>query len=63
MFEKIEDWTISSQAPEKVKVQRLGSNPVEPSGSKRLAPEMGDDIVCSHMKVWASKEGYGNNEP
>jgi len=38
------------------KAQRLVGNDVEPSGSKRLAPRTGDDIVCSHMKVWAAEK-------
>jgi hypothetical protein len=38
---------LGNQQPSAVqaKVQRLGSNPVGPSGPKCLAPEMGEDIV------------------
>jgi hypothetical protein len=45
---KMQDWAISSQAPEMGTVQRLGLRPVEASASKR--PALGNErrysLVC-----------------
>jgi hypothetical protein len=42
---KIQHWAISSQAPQKVKVQRLGESRTYQVVGKCKAPEMGEDIV------------------